>query len=338
MASTPNSLRNPMVDNLKALGIVMVVLGHAPGIPSWLIDLIYSFHMPLFFFISGYLLNHDRLLQESWRSWILRNFRGLLIPWFVFYLISWGYQILAALTRHDSLVGLLDTTLVFDFLTGTSASMSVNLVLWFFPALLVTSAVFRALYRQLSGTNILVVTTVLAFIWVYLSSQLEARWIWSADCVPVALCFYSFGHVMATQGVRVERHLLLHKHPLWGGAWLAVLLVLVALNGRVDLNGMNWGKWPILYLPTAYWGIFTLWWCAVHIPASRLATWLSRNSLIIFPLHPLFFGVITGVGILFLRLPDGFQYNTSVSGLVYVVLALLLSYPAAWFLRPLLSR
>jgi acyltransferase len=338
MSNKPNSLRNSVIDNLKALGIFLVVLGHAPGIPLWLINLIYSFHMPFFFFISGYLLSRDRLLQESWRSWIWYSVHKLLLPWLLFYLISWGYQVLASVTRGDSLAGLLGTTPVLDFLTGTSASMSVNLVLWFFPALFVTSAVFRGLYRQLPETNIWVVATFLALIWLYVSSMLEARWLWSADTVPVALFFYTLGYAMVIKGKKVERHLLLYKHPLWGGAWLCGLVLLVALNGRVDLNGLSWGKWPLLYMPTACWGIAGLWWCAAHMPASRLATWFAQNSLIIFPLHPLFFGVITGVCILILRFPEGFQYSTPVAGLVYIVLALLLSYPAAWILRRLLPR
>ena len=47
--------RNPYWDTLKAMLIVLVVLGHtgtAMG-NKWL-SVIYAFHMPLFIFISGY--------------------------------------------------------------------------------------------------------------------------------------------------------------------------------------------------------------------------------------------------------------------------------------------
>ena len=72
--------RNLIIDTTKAYGIVLVVIGHAPGIPELLISLIYSFHMPLFFFISGYLLSSNRLRLESWNGWLWRSGKTLFLP------------------------------------------------------------------------------------------------------------------------------------------------------------------------------------------------------------------------------------------------------------------
>ena len=46
--------RNAYADYLKGIGIVLVVMGHCWIIPSDLYKYIYSFHMPLFFMITGY--------------------------------------------------------------------------------------------------------------------------------------------------------------------------------------------------------------------------------------------------------------------------------------------
>lgn len=45
-------VRENWVDIAKGIGIILVVMGHAncPEIPH---GIIYSFHMPLFFFLSG---------------------------------------------------------------------------------------------------------------------------------------------------------------------------------------------------------------------------------------------------------------------------------------------
>lgn len=37
------------IDNVKAIGIVLVVFAHFLGVPKDIIIVIYSFHMPLFF-------------------------------------------------------------------------------------------------------------------------------------------------------------------------------------------------------------------------------------------------------------------------------------------------
>ena len=64
--------RNAWVDYAKAIGIILVVYGHVArgvfnaGLPMdednyLLIDsIIYSFHMPLFFFLSGLYFNTRR--------------------------------------------------------------------------------------------------------------------------------------------------------------------------------------------------------------------------------------------------------------------------------------
>lgn len=43
--------RNPLIDYMKAIGIILMVMGHSGSpITLW----IYLFHMSLFFIISGY--------------------------------------------------------------------------------------------------------------------------------------------------------------------------------------------------------------------------------------------------------------------------------------------
>lgn len=47
-------------DILKGVGILLVILGHIE-IPYMLKIVIYSFHMPLFFFVSGCFLSFNQL-------------------------------------------------------------------------------------------------------------------------------------------------------------------------------------------------------------------------------------------------------------------------------------
>ena len=48
--------RDLTLDLAKAICIILMVIGHS-GCPDYLHRFIYMFHMPCFFFISGYLLN-----------------------------------------------------------------------------------------------------------------------------------------------------------------------------------------------------------------------------------------------------------------------------------------
>lgn len=56
--------RTDIVDASKGLGILLMVIGHS-GCPQWLHDFIYVFHMPLFFFLSGYCLKEYYLDNKA---------------------------------------------------------------------------------------------------------------------------------------------------------------------------------------------------------------------------------------------------------------------------------
>lgn len=77
------------IDNLKGLAIILVVIGHvvlhcALGKDNWIYQFIYTFHMPLFIFISG-LLTKPVQVTKWGGQYILRKVCQIMIPFFV-----WG--------------------------------------------------------------------------------------------------------------------------------------------------------------------------------------------------------------------------------------------------------
>ena len=68
------------VDYLKCFAIYLVVLGHC-SINSGLMNIIYSFHLPLFFFLSGYVFDVNKY-KFDFKSFTILRFRTLLIPYF----------------------------------------------------------------------------------------------------------------------------------------------------------------------------------------------------------------------------------------------------------------
>lgn len=80
---------------LFGFGMLLVVFGHSypdfnvtsdPAVRAdyWLHDLIYAFHMPLFFFISGFLYFYTSLNRaENYGTFLWKKFRRLLVPYLV---------------------------------------------------------------------------------------------------------------------------------------------------------------------------------------------------------------------------------------------------------------
>lgn len=85
------SKRDQTVDLLKGLGILTVIAGHC-DFPIFFWANPYSFHMPLFFFISGFFINFKRTTV----SFISDKFIKLIIPyykyWFAFSIITLALQ------------------------------------------------------------------------------------------------------------------------------------------------------------------------------------------------------------------------------------------------------
>ena len=79
---------NAQVSIAKALGIILMVMGHA-GCPEYLHDFIYLFHMPLFFFLSAYFFR-DVKVVDSAGQYVLRKFKNLYWPyikWSIIFLL-----------------------------------------------------------------------------------------------------------------------------------------------------------------------------------------------------------------------------------------------------------
>lgn len=94
---------NSTISNIKALGILLMVMGHAiaglSGIYNIAYNFIYLFHMPLFFFCSGYLFK-DKYTETINSSFVFfkKKVKGLYVPY-----LKWCLLFIAV---HDALIAL----------------------------------------------------------------------------------------------------------------------------------------------------------------------------------------------------------------------------------------
>lgn len=81
-------MRNRPLDIAKAIGIILVVIGHffPAGSPHWYEigrQVIYSFHMPLFVFISGFVYIYAYNDSVSYGTVLAKKFRRIALPYFM---------------------------------------------------------------------------------------------------------------------------------------------------------------------------------------------------------------------------------------------------------------
>jgi fucose 4-O-acetylase-like acetyltransferase len=73
-------MKNDTISISKGIAIILMVIGHS-GCPQWLFDFIYEFHMPLFFFVSGYCLKEKYI--DAPRLFVERKITTLYKPFVI---------------------------------------------------------------------------------------------------------------------------------------------------------------------------------------------------------------------------------------------------------------
>ena len=80
--------RDQTLDIIKGIGIILMVVGHS-GAPDYIHDVIYTFHMPLFFIASGWFFSECNL--EDSKGFAMRKLRSIYLPYlrwcFIFLLL-----------------------------------------------------------------------------------------------------------------------------------------------------------------------------------------------------------------------------------------------------------
>ena len=93
-------LRINYLDIAKAIAIFLVILGHSTSSSEWtmLRKILYSFHMPLFFAVSGVFVRTHVSSGYGWDHWkdfLVRNLKQLVFPYFAMAIIYSGILHLA---------------------------------------------------------------------------------------------------------------------------------------------------------------------------------------------------------------------------------------------------
>lgn len=156
--------KNSLISFLQVFGIILVVIGHSDqGAPNhqWWYTWIYSFHMPLFMFISGFLLQYGcnkkniyiceiSLLGRVNQGFIIKKIKRLLLPYCFISTIAFIPRVLFnnLTTRH------LD--LSFSDYVNTMVYPWENVIIffWFLPTLFIIFMIVVLVAKWLNKMSI----------------------------------------------------------------------------------------------------------------------------------------------------------------------------------------
>ncbi len=248
-------LKEQWIDNAKVIGIGLVVLGHTQLTP-FNKNFIYSFHIPLFFLLSGYV--HKTAINSKYV--IKKNISRLLLPYFYFYLISLAFNYIIEIKHHA-----FTAHSTFRFIMGlfagvgysTNFSDSVNHPLWFLVALFVVRIIYVLLEKLFKNNLYFIALTICILLSGVIFLKLNnVDLLFSIDSAILALPFYFFGVLMKKQHKRYHFFSYNIINGLLFTAFAISMYWLVRINGSVDINVTEWGNSIFLFYFTGLIGSF----------------------------------------------------------------------------------
>jgi len=276
--------RNHTIDNLRGLAIFLMVLGHITR-TAWLRQYIYSFHIPVFFFISGYLYNPEKF--SSFVVFLKRKFKGLIVPYLILGGFTYLYWLIVESRFRGSDLNPLQQLLGFALGSNYGFFLDFNCPLWFFPCLFSMGIIYYFVDKLKSPIYKILVSFSIFMVGVLVKDV--CPWLPFGICAAmIGLAFYGMGGYLRnyqTLLCKVRRMICGHK-------LLSVFVVALMLIAQfacssfsvVDLANCIIGN-PVTYLGLAVFGTIVYWMASVLIGQSRMLEWAGKNSLVICALH-----------------------------------------------------
>lgn len=269
--------RNFAIDIAKFICLFLMVYCHIPIAAGYFHESVYSFYMPLFFFVGGLFFNPARFS-------INKGFKTLILPYIYFNLL---------ILVLDSCIGYIYHNISVDAIWGNikgiivgscrKNSYGLNLpsdASWFLVAYFFTKIAMRYIFNQVNIINTLSITALTICI-----VLLRNKWtifLWNLDSAVLGLVFFYIAYalkdkIFSVMNTKGSIWLLLLFFPLTCISWI---------NGQVDMFACNWGENPLLFFLFALVGIlcvllFGVIVNTVNIPMKYLKSILRGSIFII---------------------------------------------------------
>lgn len=310
-----HTARSGAIDGVRVLGVLAVVAGHTLDAPM-AHTLLYSWHVPLFFFLAGYFWSSHRSLAQE----LAKRTRTLVVPyltWFV--LIAFAFVALDSSLENSTF-----SRLFAPFSNGQSSAMPYT-TFWFVAVFFFSLILLRCLW-WLPRTVVWVIAIAGALLGCFAGDTLAETPLAIGSALP-CLIFVLLGTVARSVRPRIAQPGLVGLVLLLGSA----VLVVGGLSSPLDIKQGDFGT-PLLSTVVAVLISFGLLLVAeaaferMPAGASRLATRLSYACFMVVLTHPLVMWLMLTFGP---TVPDWLLFL--VTATIPLLLALLALRSAASF-------
>lgn len=303
-----NTGRNILIDNLKAIGIFLMVAAHV-GI--FCQNFIYVFHMPLFFILSGMCYKYGK---SQFDTFVIKKIKHLYLPYLIVNICWYAYEDISYAIKNG--ISAVDWLTVFQqfrnvfLFTGDVTILTIPT--WFFKtlfwAIILYDLLNRFLHTKIIGENRVAMIRFIILIALLLFGWVEK--IWLDDYWGNIFC----SMILLDIGQYIKRFVEAHKklseknNKLWAVALISSFLILLKMSDRRIELSQNEIVNPIFFVCGAIVG-FAFLYSIYELAIARckqlqtVLSYIGKNSVWIVTLHLFAFRIVALIQIKCYGLP-----------------------------------
>ena len=273
------------LDQLKAIGFFFVILGHM-CMPASAIDWIYSFHMPLFFLVSGFTLNLKKTAEAPFRTQVPKLVKRMVLPYVWIELICLCFSFLNTVLLRGKQLHLAKQLLGIVIANGLICPYP-SRPMYFALVLFLAQVLLWAVLRISKGKALAAWLVTLALC-VFSFLTIGVPMVWRVNVVPVAMLLMLLGTLLRRLYDKL-RDPIETGNPIWlylcGAALFAVGFLLQRFNGRLSMAGNRYGNLIPIGLLAAVCTTCALALFLMRLPVTRVMAIIGQNTFFYMGFH-----------------------------------------------------
>lgn len=224
-------------DGARGFMILLMLVGHADP-PKLLFKLIYGFHMPFFFLLSGYLFDAEKYAHARFWPYCKKRFVSYVVPYFIYafcnLLFNIPLEVRQGITGRVLLTSTAKHIFWILYAIGDKAKTPNCTPLWFLPCLFLCCLLFYGLQRIPKPAIRWAICAVFCAAAFLLSEKHLPQLPWHIDTALLGTVYMQIG--FTARNLRFPQRVPLPY--LFSAAAAATGFFCIIKNGLIDLNSM----------------------------------------------------------------------------------------------------
>ena len=276
------------IDQLRSIAFLFVIIGHV-ALPKEMKSLIYSFHMPLFFLISGLTVNREKIINTPMLDYVKKQAKSLIVPYFWMSFLCYPLWYFAFHMISDS-TKLTPWGAFKGIIAGSLEYTSPSNALWFLLVLFLANILYAGLLK-LSKRNesVLLCFVLISAIIGYLDKAFSQLWHFNVAFTAVMMLYLGNQFMIWYKKSKLYSHKLSFSYvaKILGviAGLVAVGIVSHTMNGRISMTANKFGKSVLLFYVTAIAFSLAITLVMTLLPKISFVTYIGQNTLLYLGIH-----------------------------------------------------